>query len=78
VLAIREFQRLKQETNEVVINHIQDSSANLLEEGGNDMVQVQSWISYSKHSIVCLRLVVDTIQYMVQPWSFNCVFEIGC
>jgi len=26
---------------------------------------------YSKHSVVCLRLVVDTIQYMVQPWFFH-------
>jgi len=39
VLAIREFQRLKQEATEVATNHIQDSRANLLEEGGNDTVQ---------------------------------------
>jgi hypothetical protein len=34
VLAIREFRRLKQEAIEVATNHIQDSRANLLEEGG--------------------------------------------
>jgi len=44
VLAIREFQKLKQEANEVDINHIQDLKSNLLEEGGNDTVQVQPWI----------------------------------
>jgi hypothetical protein len=38
VLAKREFQRLKQEDNEVATNPIQDSRANLLEEGGNDSV----------------------------------------
>ena len=36
VLAIRGFRRLKQEATEVAI---QDSRANLLEEGGNDTVQ---------------------------------------
>jgi len=40
---------------------------NLLEEGGNDTVQVQPWIPYSKHSVMCLRFVVDMVQYMVQP-----------
>jgi hypothetical protein len=44
VLAIREFQRLKQKANEVAINHIQDLKSNLLKEGGNDTVQVQPWI----------------------------------
>jgi hypothetical protein len=39
VLAIREFRRIKQEATEVATNPIQDSRANLLEEGGNDMVQ---------------------------------------
>jgi hypothetical protein len=39
VLAIREFRRPKQEANEVATNPIQDSRANLLEEGGNDTVQ---------------------------------------
>jgi myosin heavy subunit len=39
VLAIREFRRLKQEATGVTTNHIQDSRANLLEEGGNDTVQ---------------------------------------
>jgi len=39
VLAIREFQRLKQEATKVTTNPIQDSRANLLEEGGNDTVQ---------------------------------------
>jgi hypothetical protein len=39
VLAIREFRRLKQEALEVATNPIQDSRANLLEEGGNDTVQ---------------------------------------
>jgi hypothetical protein len=39
VLGIREFQRLKQEATEVATNPIQDSRANLLEEGGNDMVK---------------------------------------
>lgn len=39
VLAIRGFRRLKQEATEVTINAIQDSRANLLEEGGNDTVQ---------------------------------------
>jgi hypothetical protein len=39
VLGIREFQRLKQEATEVATNPIQDSRANLLEEGGNDTVK---------------------------------------
>ena len=39
VLAIRGFRRLKQEATEVAINPIQDSRANLLEEGGSDTVQ---------------------------------------
>ena len=39
VLAIRGFRRLKQEATEVTIDVIQDSRANLLEEGGNDTVQ---------------------------------------
>jgi hypothetical protein len=39
VLAIREFRRLKKEATEVTTNPIQDSRANLLEEGGNDTVQ---------------------------------------
>jgi hypothetical protein len=39
VLAISEFRRLKQEATEVATNPIQDSRVNLLEEGGNDMVQ---------------------------------------
>ena len=39
VLAIKEFRRLKQEATEVATNPIQDSRANLLEEGGNDTVQ---------------------------------------
>ena len=39
VLAIRRFRRLKQEATEVTINVVQDSRANLLEEGGNDTVQ---------------------------------------
>jgi hypothetical protein len=39
MLAIREFWRLKQKASEVATNPIQDSRANLLEEGGNDMVQ---------------------------------------
>jgi hypothetical protein len=39
LLAIREFRRLKQEANKVATNPIQDSRANLLEEGGNDTVQ---------------------------------------
>ena len=39
VLARRGFRRLKQEATEVTINPIQDSRANLLEEGGNDTVQ---------------------------------------
>jgi hypothetical protein len=42
VLAIREFQRLKQEATKVPTNPIQDSRANLLEEGGNDTVQPSS------------------------------------
>ena len=71
VLAIKEYWRIKQEVNEVTTNPIQDSRANLIEKGGNDTVQVQPWIPYSKHSVVCLRLVVDTIQYIVQPWVFH-------
>ena len=39
MLAIRGFRRLKQEATKVAINPIQDSRANLLEEGGNDTVQ---------------------------------------
>ena len=39
MLAIREFRRFKQEANEVATNPIQDSRANLLEEGGNDTIQ---------------------------------------
>jgi len=39
VLAIKEFWRFKQEATEVATNSIQDSRANLLEEGGNDTVQ---------------------------------------
>ena len=39
MLAIREFRRLKQEANKVAANPIQDLRANLLEEGGNDIVQ---------------------------------------
>ena len=39
MLAIREFQKLKQKDNKVATNPIQDSRANLLEEGGNDTVQ---------------------------------------
>jgi hypothetical protein len=42
VLAIREFWRLKQEANKVATDPIQDSRANLLEEGGNDMVSIVS------------------------------------
>ena len=38
VLAIREFQRLKQEATEVATNPIQDLRANILEGGGNDTV----------------------------------------
>jgi hypothetical protein len=38
MFAIREFQRLKQEATEVATNPIQDSRANLLEDGGNDIV----------------------------------------
>ena len=34
-----EFRRLKQEATEVATNPIQDSRANLLEEGGNDTIQ---------------------------------------
>jgi hypothetical protein len=53
-------------------NPIQDLRANLLKEGGgNDMVQVQPWIPYSKHLVMCLRLVVDTVQYMIQFWVFT-------
>ena len=44
---------------------------NLLEEGGNDTVHVQPWIPYSKYSIMSLRLIIDTVQYMVQPWVFH-------
>jgi hypothetical protein len=36
-----------------------------------DTVQVQPWIPYSKHSVMCFRLDVDTIQCMVQPWVFH-------
>jgi hypothetical protein len=39
MLTIREFRRLKQEATGVATNPIQDSRANLLEEGGNDTVQ---------------------------------------
>ena len=39
MLVIRESRRLKQEATEVATNPIQDSRANLLEEGGNDTVQ---------------------------------------
>ena len=39
LLAIREFRRVKQEATEVATNPIQDSSANLLEEGGKGTVQ---------------------------------------
>jgi len=39
-----------------------------------DTVQVQPWILYSKHSVMCFRLDVDTIQCMVQPWVFHCGF----
>jgi hypothetical protein len=56
---------LKWEANEVATDPIQDSRANLLKNGGNDTVQVQSWIPYSKHSVMCLRLVVDMVKYMV-------------
>ena len=35
-----------------------------------DTVQIQPWIPYSKHSVMCLRLVVDIVSYMVQPWVF--------
>jgi hypothetical protein len=53
-------------------NPIQDLRANLLKEGGgNDMVHVQPWIPYSKHLVMCLRLVVDTVQYMIQFWVFT-------
>lgn len=31
------------------------------------MVQVQPWILNGKHSIICLRLFVDT----VHPWTFR-------
>ena len=40
VLAIKEFRRFKQKATKVAINPIQDSRANLLEEGGNDTVQL--------------------------------------
>ena len=36
-----------------------------------DTVQIQPWIPYSKHSVMCLRLVVDIVSYMVQPWVFH-------
>jgi hypothetical protein len=36
---MREFRRLEQEATKVATNPIQDSRANLLEEGGNDTVQ---------------------------------------
>jgi len=35
-----------------------------------DTVQIQPWIPYSKHSVMCLRLVVDIVSYMAQPWVF--------
>jgi len=34
------------------------------------LIQFSIWFNLG-HSIVCLRLVVDTIQYMVQPWFFH-------
>ena len=40
VLATKEFWRFKQKATKVAINHIQDSRVNVLEEGGNDMVQL--------------------------------------
>jgi hypothetical protein len=40
MLAIREFRRLKQKANIVVTYPIQDSRVNLLEEGGNDTIQL--------------------------------------
>ena len=36
-----------------------------------DTVQVQPWIPYSKHLVMCLRLVVIIVSYMVQPWVFH-------
>jgi len=37
----------------------------------NDTVHVQLWIPYSKYLVMCLRFVVDTVQYMVRPWVFH-------
>ena len=31
------------------------------------MVKVQPWILYSKHLVMCLKVVID----MVQPWVFH-------
>jgi len=36
-----------------------------------DIVQIQPWIPYSKHSVMCLRLLVDIVSYMVQSWVFH-------
>jgi len=36
-----------------------------------DTVKVQPWITHSKHSVICLRFVVDIVLYMVQCWVFH-------
>ena len=57
--------------NEQIINLIIRKQLHSFCHRGHDAIQVQSWIPYSKHSVKCFILVVDMIQYMVQPWVFH-------
>jgi hypothetical protein len=63
VLAIKEFWRLKQETNEVTRNTIQDSRVNRLEEGGNDTVQPCEARSDSDFDIKVFTIQFYTIKH---------------
>jgi hypothetical protein len=69
MLAIREFWRLKQEANEVATNPIQDSTTNLLKEGGNDMVQPCDTTQVKSDSDFGVK--VSTVQFYAIEHNFK-------
>jgi hypothetical protein len=38
---------------------------------GPDTVQVQPWNFYSEYLVMCFRLIIDMVLYMVEPWVFH-------
>jgi hypothetical protein len=60
---------LKQEANEVTTTPIQDSRANLLEEGGNDMIQPYDTIQVRSYSDFDVKF--STIQFYVIEHNFK-------